>query len=73
MAKHKVTAKNVTRTLRKLADQLDNRTSLYSTAAAQHDDRAYVAEHLEYMLNEMCAEDFFGTECQNDPRGDQRD
>lgn len=32
-----------------------------------------IATELEFMLDELASEDFFGTERQSDPRGDQRD
>jgi hypothetical protein len=38
------------------------------------DDSAYCwSEELEVLLNELGQNDFFGTERQCDPRGDQRD
>ena len=35
-------------------------------------DAKYIAEFIELMLDELAAEDFFGTEQQLDPRGDFR-
>ena len=37
------------------------------------DDKAAWVEALNTMLDDLHADDFFGTEGQNDPRGDQRD
>ena len=37
-----------------------------------HSSKA-VAQALDYMLDELCTDDVFGTETQMDPRGDGRD
>jgi len=37
------------------------------------DGKEFWVESLNMMLDDMASEDFFGTEGQNDPRGDQRD
>lgn len=36
-------------------------------------DRARFATAFDKKLDVLCAEDFFGTEAENDPRGDHRD
>lgn len=36
------------------------------------EDRKYVAQAVNDMLNELMTDDFFGTEGQLDPRGDPR-
>lgn len=40
---------------------------------ADPDDAVVYSEKLELMLEELRGDDFFGTEGQNDPRGDGRD
>ena len=37
------------------------------------DSESIVAEEFNRMLDTLLADDFFGTEGQNDPRGDHRD
>lgn len=34
---------------------------------------AMYAEELNILLDDLCGQDAFGTECQSDPRGDHRD
>lgn len=63
MSKKKCTAKNITQVLANL-DQMAN-----SNAS----DAKILAKHLNEMLDELRAMDFFGTEGQCDPRGDERD
>ncbi len=45
---------------------------LADMANADEDDALCLAETLEGMLGELHSNDFFGTEGQNDPRGDFR-
>ena len=33
----------------------------------------YISQSFNEMLDMLCGDDFFGTECQCDPRGDHRD
>ncbi len=39
----------------------------------EKEDRRIIARELDAMLDELLWDDFFGTEGQNDPRGDRRD
>ena len=61
MAKRKATARNISIVLSRIQKQ----------CADDVDDASFWAEQ----VNRICdgAGDFFGTEGQNDPRGDQRD
>lgn len=61
----KSNAKTVTKHLRKLADWLES-----DECAAE--ERATVAESFNEMIDNLHESDFFGTEGQLDPRGDQR-
>lgn len=68
MAKHKATERNVVTVLARVMSQCVER------GEDGKDNRRWWAQR----LNEICdnpnvVEDFFGTEGQNDPRGDQRD
>ena len=63
MNRNKVTQKN----FNKVMDEIK---AMYKR---QSWDRPYWVEAVEQMLNDLQGEDFFGTEGQNDPRGDQRD
>lgn len=47
--------------------------NMKALAQGDDDDAAMLAEALEEVLNELSGEDAFGTEAQNDPRGDFRD
>lgn len=53
--------------------------TIYTLAADLHailqmpkDERARIAAMLDEMLDDLCSRDAFGTEGQNDPRGDHR-
>lgn len=61
MTKHPATKRNIKKVLRTIIQQLDENP----------DDAGWWVEQ----INKVCdgAGDFFGTEGQNDPRGDQRD
>ena len=61
MAKHPATKRNIKKVLRTIIQQIDDNP----------DDAGWWAQQ----INRVCdgAGDFFGTEGQNDPRGDQRD
>lgn len=65
MPKHKATSKNVHRVLQTALDQC-NRPG---------DEGRHYRKFWAYEMNQVCdnAGDAFGTEGQNDPRGDQRD
>lgn len=62
--RHKATAKNVSDVLRRFADFLDE---------CHPRNRKDVAICVNEMLDDYAADDFFGTEGQCDPRGDQRE
>ena len=47
--------------------------SIIAQVKNSEEDALVYAEELEEMLNYLQSEDFFGTEGQTDPRGDQRD
>ena len=57
------TAKNVDRVLTRFAVFLLD---------ADEESRKQAAERINALLDDLCTEDFFGTEAQCDPRGDQR-
>lgn len=57
-------------TQKRVAKVLENMRDM---ALANEDDAAMFSDFLENGLNEMLGEDAFGTEGQNDPRGDWRD
>lgn len=46
---------------------------LIEMSSGDKDDAKCIAEAVEYMLDTLQGNDFFGTEGQCDPRGDQRD
>ena len=59
----KADKKNIGAVLRLLANLCD----------AEPETAASIAEEMNDLLDELYLEDFFGTEGQLDPRGDQRD
>jgi hypothetical protein len=63
MPKKKCTVKNLSKVL----------VNLDKFAKEDKRDGKIIAQHLDIMLDELCSVDFFGTESQADPRGDQRD
>ena len=66
--KHKATKKNHNEVVDKLADYLKK-----SFNEADDSFKKESVQWLNNLLDELLAEDFFGTEGQCDPRGDQRD
>lgn len=50
---------------------LENISKLYDEDTKE--GKKYWHEAFDKMIDELCQEDFFGTESQCDPRGDQRD
>ena len=46
--------------------------NLMKMASLEPMDRKVISEHFDNMLEELANSDFFGTERQLDPRGDQR-
>ena len=66
--KHKATKKNYNQVVDKLSD--------YLKKTFNETDDSFKKEAVQWLndlLDELLAEDFFGTEGQCDPRGDQRD
>lgn len=47
--------------------------NLFEWAGNDEDYWKWISEALDRMLDEMLGEDIFGTEGQNDPRGDNRE
>lgn len=59
-----------TKTQERVAKVLER---MQAMAAASEEDAAMFSEMLEAALNDISYDDGFGTEAQNDPRGDGRD
>lgn len=56
--------------------QKRNELVLQRLIAFSNDDKngaKHLAEYLDVMLDDLCMDDFFGTETQCDPRGDGRE
>lgn len=60
----KITGKNYKKVLKNIETQISE---------GDNDERQCWFETLNEMLDELLSNDFFGTEGQNDPRGDHRD
>jgi len=60
----KVNGKNYKKVLEAITQQISE---------SENDERQVWFESLNEMLDELHSNDFFGTEGQNDPRGDHRD
>lgn len=60
----KVNGKNYKKVLEAITRQISE---------SENDERQVWFESLNEMLDELHSNDFFGTEGQNDPRGDHRD
>jgi len=64
MAGKKVNSKNFKKVLTNLSNLFDKEDK---------SGKQYLCDSLNYILDELRDEDFFGTEGQTDPRGDNRD
>ncbi|MFP2898777.1 hypothetical protein [Corallococcus sp. 4LFB] len=64
MAKHKMTKRNASQVLKTIGETIE--------PDPKGDGKVYL-EKLNALLDDLLSEDFFGTEGQLDPRGDQRD
>lgn len=63
MERYKATQKNYIKVLNQMIEDFKD---------ADKEHRGVWVEELNVMLNNLLGEDFFGTEGQRDPRGDQR-
>lgn len=68
MGRKAATVKNVSKVLRAWADCIDNDDCANGSTFG----RKVIASRLNALLDDLVDEDFFGTEAQCDPRGDQR-
>jgi hypothetical protein len=60
----KCTTKNVTKVLETLTEYIENECD---------ESKKVFAESFDEFLDDLVSNDYFGTEGQSDPRGDQRD